>query len=924
MMDPNPPENHTQADTSTVCQFFSSTPPTHDPEEAMMLQDISTIPAVAPAEMDSSAMPHDVAFHPYPTQSSFKLGHWYWNGSVQKSHQDFKELVDIIGHQDFDPDDVWSMPWDRINLKLGASIRDEEGGEWEWEDEDAGWRKTQTTIEVPFSRTTAQPGARPYITADLYHRPLISVIREKLSDAQDNELFHYEPYQLQWSAPHLPHEVNIQGELYTSPAFMDAHRELQESPREAGCDLPHVVAALMFWLDAMHLTTFGNAKLWPVYMYFGNELKYRHSSGFIQRFAGTYTKGKGVGRECTTHCQHELFQAQWKVLLDDEFLEVYEHGIVILCCDGIKRRFYPRIFTYSADYPEKVLVATIWQLGGCPCPQCLIPTAHLHNLGMSHDRQQHSMLARSDASRSQLVAMACNLIYEKNYGVDSAAVESLLKPNSWVPTSNTLSDGLGAFGFNLFATLVVDLLHKFELGMWHMLLIHLLRILFALNKELIHKLDRRFRLVPLFGPATIRRFSANTSEMSNMAACNFEDLLQCSLPVFKGFLPNQYNKIVMDLLFIMAHWHGLAKLRMHSDLTLEILDRQTTELGEQFHQFKVNVCTAYSTQELDHEVNARSRRQAKEAAKQAETGRANGSGKGAVARKPKDTPLLRQPRRKKSFNFQTYKFHALGDYVASIRHLGTTDSCSTEPLTQIELRQTRLRRIKQRLQNRVSYAESNETARNPQLHHHIGQSEKAYDELGHYLHSHARDPAMKDFLPWLKDHILDCLDRLDSGTRTSGSSEKSAQPDQEHSSILFKSNRIYHHNLIRFNYTTYDIRRAQDVINPKTPHCNIMLLQGHVYSDRLGVLESYRLSPHSVTQSTTLTEDNHLESETIHMDITYWQHPADGEEGEDQEGEDHVGVEELIPFEQRRNGSTETLIEELDEMYTGHAFDYEN
>jgi hypothetical protein len=70
-------------------------------------------------------------------------------------------------------------------------------------------------------------------------------------------------------------------------------------------------------------------------------------------FTGTYTEGKGVGRECNTHCHRDLFQAQWKVLLDDEFLEAYEHGIVILCCDGMKRRFYPRVFTYSADYPEK-------------------------------------------------------------------------------------------------------------------------------------------------------------------------------------------------------------------------------------------------------------------------------------------------------------------------------------------------------------------------------------------------------------------------------------------------------------------------------------------------------------------------------------------------------------------------------------------
>jgi hypothetical protein len=54
-----------------------------------------------------------------------------------------------------------------------------------------------------------------------------------------------------------------------------------------------------------------------------------------------------------------------------------------------------------------------------------------------------------------------------------------------------LSDNLSPFGFNVFAALVVDLLHEFELGIWRMLLIHLLRILTALNRDLVHELDRR-------------------------------------------------------------------------------------------------------------------------------------------------------------------------------------------------------------------------------------------------------------------------------------------------------------------------------------------------------------------------------------------------------------------------------------------------
>jgi len=46
----------------------------------------------------------------------------------------------------------------------------------------------------------------------------------------------------------------------------------------------------------------------------------------------------------------------------------------------------------------------------------------------------------------------------------------------------------------------------------------------------------------------------------------------------------------------------------------------------------------------------------------------------------------------------------------------------------------------------------------------------------------------------------------------------------EHDGIHFKSNHMYKHNIIRINYTSYDVRRAQDVINPKTNHQNVMIL----------------------------------------------------------------------------------------------------
>jgi hypothetical protein len=54
-----------------------------------------------------------------------------------------------------------------------------------------------------------------------------------------------------------------------------------------------------------------------------------------------------------THLRRELMHKVWDILLDDDFVAAYEHGFVEECLDGIHRRFYLRVFTYSADYPEK-------------------------------------------------------------------------------------------------------------------------------------------------------------------------------------------------------------------------------------------------------------------------------------------------------------------------------------------------------------------------------------------------------------------------------------------------------------------------------------------------------------------------------------------------------------------------------------------
>ena len=294
--------------------------------------------------------------------------------------------MEVIGDESFRPEDVASTNWKAIDRELGGTTLE---GEEEWLDAGGGdeeWHKTSGCISVPFHNRCLNPGPKDYHTT-FYHRSLVSVIQEKLSDPSHHSLFHYDPYELRWQPPHKEQENQVYGDLFSSDAFLKAHRELQASPPESNCDLPRVVVGLMFASDSTQLTAFGSAKLWPLYLFFGNKSKYfrgqpcnnlcTHVAYFESASSSCMSSAENLhahlqqlpddfkdfvmehaGDKCPseaffTHCRRELFHEQWRTLLDEHFLHAYEHGIVITCCDGITRRFYPRIFTYSADYPEK-------------------------------------------------------------------------------------------------------------------------------------------------------------------------------------------------------------------------------------------------------------------------------------------------------------------------------------------------------------------------------------------------------------------------------------------------------------------------------------------------------------------------------------------------------------------------------------------
>ena len=129
---------------------------------------------------------------------------------------------------------------------------------------------------------------------------------------------------------------------------------------------------------------------------------------------------------------------------------------------------------------------------------------------------------------------------------------------------------------------------------------------------------------------------------------------------------------MLDLLFELATWHGLAKLRLHTESTLLALDFSTNRLGIMLRKFASTVCKAFDTRELPSEEAARGRRKAAGLKKgPILSSRAQGKQRqgGTTAA---TTPHGRE------FTLDTYKLHALGDYVSTIRLHGTSDGISTQ------------------------------------------------------------------------------------------------------------------------------------------------------------------------------------------------------------------------------------------------------
>ncbi|KAF6741116.1 hypothetical protein DFP72DRAFT_834947 [Ephemerocybe angulata] len=810
----------------------------------------------------------------FPNKSVYILMDWYYRSgsSTQgRTHEQLNSLVhQVLRNPDFNPNELQGFraakEADRIDnfhksIETLLPVPD-------------AWKKSDVRIPMcPPTYTTFDnwSGVPKFTTSGMNHRSLVSLIESALSEPAASQ-FHLFPFEEHWRPKPGQESRRIYSELYNSQVFIDEHMKIKAAAQSMGVTMETVVLGLMLWSDATHLAQFGVASLWPIYVFFANQSKYTrgkpssfsaHHLAYLPKLGTEFEEmysnvfDEPPTKETITQAKRELIHAIWLILLDEKFVHAYVYGFEWKYWDNVTRLSFPRVFTHSMDYPEKILLACIKFLGRCPCPVCLIRRSHIPLLGTVQDDRVHREERREDTHAVRFdINSIREQLYLKGLSLESTTVQTVLGTKSLTPIRSAFSQRLSEHGFDFYSVIVPDQMHEFELGVWKAVFVHLLRLLFAHDSEQVIELNFRYRVTPTFGRDTIRKFPKKASAMEKLAARDFEDLLQCAFPAFDGLLPAPHNKIVLDLLFELATWHGLAKLRSHQPESIAELATSTKRLGTALRRFVSVTCEAFDTRQLEKEVARSGRRKAAAAAKAAAAGSKKGKEREVPSTKGNEDST--EGPKKARFNLLTSKLHALGHYAEAIPKFGTTDNISTQlgeqehkrgkthypsvskqdheggiaKLTRRErilhiIRQSAPPETKGKKKNtpmrasvpfdvdeklpkgspNAPYQMSHETKKECRIH------------LDTWLRdlAAAGDPIAENFQTKLKTHLLFRF----QGCRYDG--DETGVTDEDLRKVVIIDNAIFRHKVLRINYTTYDQRREQDSLNPRT-HADILLL----------------------------------------------------------------------------------------------------
>jgi Plavaka transposase len=253
--------------------------PTLDPDNAIGLGDVCDSPSLLSSESTSTTNKPVVtdqspSFAPFPNITISRLMAWWYSGSGTKSASDLDRLVqNVLTQDDFEREHLQGFRAARECSRLDAYEKQESSPF-----SASGWTQHSVKIRLPaeYQQFKNESEAPEFAVSGVYIRNLVNVIRDAFQDPTALT-FHMTPFKHFWKPSENAEVQRVFGELYSSDAMLREHEKIRTAPREPGCNLETTVAAIMLWSDSTHLASFGDASLWPIYAYFGNQSKYTHA-----------------------------------------------------------------------------------------------------------------------------------------------------------------------------------------------------------------------------------------------------------------------------------------------------------------------------------------------------------------------------------------------------------------------------------------------------------------------------------------------------------------------------------------------------------------------------------------------------------------------------------------------------------------------
>ena len=279
-IEPPPPEPHPHQTTTNNLGVFRRylCAPTWHPTEDECKELICEFSTKAPVLHHNNRGVHDInydppePFEPFSNISSAMFMSAYSSGLETKSATHANTLARVIKDELFSIEDFQSFNYETENARMDKYITQ---GTHPFHTQD-GWHEATVNIRLPIEGNPGGSEAKAPLLSipGLFHRNICDIITD-VCQSDTLTSFHLTPYTMHWVPdPNYPdRSERVYSDMYMSDSMIQAQKQVNLLPRTDGDNKEHVVLGIMLASDAAHLTNFGSASVWPIYLMFANQPK---------------------------------------------------------------------------------------------------------------------------------------------------------------------------------------------------------------------------------------------------------------------------------------------------------------------------------------------------------------------------------------------------------------------------------------------------------------------------------------------------------------------------------------------------------------------------------------------------------------------------------------------------------------------------